>query len=53
MNVPYTMIPKMVADAAAIIQPEILYPYHFGNTKKLVELMENQNNTEVRIRNLK
>jgi len=49
------MTPKMVADAAAIIQPEILYPYHFGNTntKKLVELMENQNNTEVRIRNLK
>jgi len=55
MNLPYTMTPEMVADAAKMFHPKILYPYHYGNTdtSKLVDLMKNQNETEVRIRDLK
>jgi L-ascorbate metabolism protein UlaG (beta-lactamase superfamily) len=55
MNLPYTMTPEMVADAAKVIRPKILYPYHFGNTdtSKLVELLKNEKGIEVRIRNLK
>lgn len=54
MNLPYTMTPEMVADAAKTFKPGILYPYHFGDTdtKKLVDLMKGTN-TEVRIRNMK
>jgi L-ascorbate metabolism protein UlaG (beta-lactamase superfamily) len=32
MNMPYTMTPEMVADAARSFKPEILYPYHYGDT---------------------
>ncbi len=32
MNLPYTMSPEMVAAAAKVIKPAILYPYHFGST---------------------
>ena len=32
MNLPYTMTPEMVADAARAFKPKILYPYHFGKT---------------------
>ena len=41
MNLPYTMTPDMVSDAARMFNPHILYPYHYGNTdtNKLVELM--------------
>ncbi|WP_320110794.1 MBL fold metallo-hydrolase [Draconibacterium orientale] len=55
MNLPYTMTPKMVADATKMFQPKVLYPYHFGetNTGELAELLKNQNKTELRIRNLK
>lgn len=55
MNLPYTMTPKMVADAASMFQPEILYPYHYGDTdvSKLMKLMKDRKNTEVRIRNMK
>ena len=55
MNLPYTMTPEMVADAARSIQPAVLYPYHFGDTdpEKLVKLLENEKDIEVRIRNLK
>lgn len=54
MNFPYTMTPEMVADAAKAIQPEILYPYHYGNTdtSKLVELLKDEN-IEVRIRDMR
>jgi L-ascorbate metabolism protein UlaG (beta-lactamase superfamily) len=54
MNLPYTMTPEMVADAARSFKPKILYPYHFGdtNTDQLVQLLKGEN-TEVRIRNLK
>ncbi len=55
MNLPYTMTPEMVADAAKAFRPRILYPYHFGDTatSKLVELLKNENDIEVRIRNMK
>lgn len=54
MNLPYTMTPEMLADAAKLFNPKILYPYHFGDTdtNELVELMKNQDKTEVRIRKL-
>lgn len=32
MNLPYTMTPEMVAEAARMVHPKILYPYHYGET---------------------
>lgn len=54
MNLPYTMTPEMVADAAKSFKPAILYPYHFGatNTSTIVNLLKDSG-IEVRIRNLK
>jgi hypothetical protein len=54
MNLPYTMTPEMVADAARAFQPGILYPYHFGDTDKakLTALLEDQKAIEVRIRRM-
>ena len=54
MNLPYTMTPEMVADAARAFKPRILYPYHFGetNTSELTKLL-NDPKIEIRIRNLK
>ena len=55
MNLPYTMSPAMVADAALAFRPAILYPYHFGQTdpQKLVDLLKDEKGIEVRIRDLK
>ncbi len=55
MNLPYTMTPEMVADAAKAFQPEILYPYHYGDTdpEKLVELLKDQKQIDVRIRDMR
>jgi L-ascorbate metabolism protein UlaG (beta-lactamase superfamily) len=55
MNLPYTMTPEMVADAAKAMKPKILYPYHFGDTdtSKLMELMKDTPGVEVRIRKMK
>ena len=54
MNLPYTMTPGMVADAAKAIQPAVLYPYHYGQTdpEELVLLLKDEKNIEVRIRDL-
>jgi L-ascorbate metabolism protein UlaG (beta-lactamase superfamily) len=54
MNLPYTMTPEMVADAAKAIQPKILYPYHFSDTdtSKIVDLLSEQPGIEVRIRKM-
>ena len=54
MNLPYTMTPEMVADAAKMVKPKILYPYHFGNmdTNQLIELLKDQKELEVRIRKM-
>jgi len=55
MNLPYTMSPEMVADAAKAFKPKILYPYHYGQTdpNKLVELLKDSKNIEVRIRDMR
>jgi L-ascorbate metabolism protein UlaG (beta-lactamase superfamily) len=54
MNLPYTMTPEMVAEAAKAFRPRILYPYHYGNTdvSKLVELLKGEKKIEVRIRKM-
>jgi len=54
MNLPYTMTPEMVADAAAAFKPAILYPYHYGQTdpSKLLELMKGTPGVEIRIRQM-
>ncbi len=55
MNLPYTMTPEMVADAAKAFKPRILYPYHFGetDTSKVVSLLKGTPDIEVRIRKMK
>ena len=55
MNLPFTMTPEMVADAAISLQPRVLYPYHYGQTdpNELVELLKNKGEIEVRIRDLR
>ena len=55
MNLPYTMTPEMAADAARMIKPRILYPYHYGetDTSKLVALLKDAKETDVRIRKMK
>jgi L-ascorbate metabolism protein UlaG (beta-lactamase superfamily) len=54
MNLPYTMTPAMVADAAKAFRPKILYPYHFGKTKtaELVKLLADEKEIEVRVRKM-
>jgi L-ascorbate metabolism protein UlaG (beta-lactamase superfamily) len=54
MNLPYTMSPEMVADAARAFRPKILYPYHFGDTDtaRIVRLLQGEKEIEVRIRKL-
>jgi len=55
MNLPYTMTPEMVVDASRAFKPKILYPYHYGQTNpnKLIELLKDSKDIEVRIRNLR
>jgi len=55
MNLPYTMTPEMVADAAKAFKPRILYPYHYGDTdtSKLLDLLKSTKEIEVRIRKMK
>ncbi|MBN1799777.1 MAG: MBL fold metallo-hydrolase [Spirochaetales bacterium] len=54
MNQPYTMTPEQVAAAVNVIKPKIVYPYHYGNTdvNQLKELLKNNNDVELRIREL-
>lgn len=55
MNLPYTMTPEMVADAARMFKPKIVYPYHFGetDTAQLVKLLKDTPEVAVRVRNMK
>jgi len=55
MNLPYTMTPEMVADAAKAFKPKILYPYHYGQTdpQRLVNLLKGSKGIEVRIRKMR
>jgi L-ascorbate metabolism protein UlaG (beta-lactamase superfamily) len=54
MNLPYTMTPEMVADAAKAFKPKILYPYHYANTDvaKLLDILKGEKNIEVRVRKM-
>jgi L-ascorbate metabolism protein UlaG (beta-lactamase superfamily) len=54
VNVPYTMSPEMAADAAKMIRPRILYPYHFSDTdlSKLTALLRDEPGIEIRIRRM-
>ncbi|TAL34041.1 MAG: MBL fold metallo-hydrolase [Spirochaetes bacterium] len=54
MNLPYTMTPEMAADAALMLKPGILYPYHYGETdvSRLLALMKDRKGTEVRVRKM-
>jgi len=54
MNLPYTMTPEMVAEAAKAFRPGILYPYHYGDTNltQLVDLLAREKEIEVRIRKM-
>jgi L-ascorbate metabolism protein UlaG (beta-lactamase superfamily) len=55
MNLPYTMTPEMVVDAAQTFKPKVLYPYHYGDTdtSRITALLKNNNDIEVRIRKMK
>lgn len=54
MNLPFTMSPSLVAICAKAINPQIVYPYHFGETKpeELVKLLMGTG-IDVRIRSMK
>ena len=54
MNVPYTMTPEMAADAAGAFKAKILYPYHYRDTdtSKLLDLLRDDKEIEVRIRRM-
>ena len=54
MNLPYTMTPEMVADAAKAFRPKILYPYHYGKTDTSIiqDLLKNEKDIEVRVRKM-
>jgi L-ascorbate metabolism protein UlaG (beta-lactamase superfamily) len=55
MNLPFTMTPAMVADAARAFKPKVLYPYHFGetDTSTLTDLLKDTPEVEVRIHKMK
>lgn len=54
MNLPYTMTPEMVKDAALMLNPHILYPYHYGktDTSLILNLLKDTPSIEVRIRKM-
>jgi L-ascorbate metabolism protein UlaG (beta-lactamase superfamily) len=54
VNLPYTMTPEMAAAAALIVRPRVLYPYHYGttDTQRLIDLLRDERDIEVRIRQL-
>lgn len=55
MNLPYTMTPEMVADAAKAFKPKTLYPYHTGDTdlQKLSNLMKGSNEIVLVLKKMK
>lgn len=54
VNQPYTMTPEQAVKAAQMVQPRILYPYHYGETdiNKVKDGLKGYNKIDVRIRNL-
>lgn len=51
-NLPYTMTPEQVSNAARTFMPKVLFPYHYGQTKieQVTELLKGSG-IDVRIRN--
>ena len=50
-NQPYTMTPQQFAHAAEMIQPRVLFPYHYSATPmKNVEAVMKDSNVDLRIR---
>ena len=49
MNIPYTMTPEMVNDAALLFMPKVIYPYHYRGTDPnlLVGLLKDHPEIEV------
>lgn len=54
VNLPYTMTPEMAADAARMVNPKILYPYHFGktDTAQISASLAKVSGVEVRLRDM-
>lgn len=54
MNLPYTMTPEMAADAVKMVNPKILYPYHFGNSdvNELLNLLKDKKGLDIRVRKM-
>jgi L-ascorbate metabolism protein UlaG (beta-lactamase superfamily) len=54
MNLPYTMNPEMCKEAALMVKPTVLFPYHYKmgetDTEKFAQLMEEVDEIEVRFR---
>ena len=54
VNQPYTMTTEQAVRAAKIIKPKVLYPYHYSDTKieKIADLLKDEKNIDVRIRDM-
>ena len=54
VNQPYTMTVPQAVHAAAMVNPAVLYPYHYGDTQieKLIEALKNRPGIEVRVRQM-
>lgn len=51
-NLPYTMSPKQLAHAAEMVQPKVLFPYHYGETSMdEVRTLLKDSPIDLRIRN--
>lgn len=50
-NLPFTMTPEQLAEAATVIRPKVLFPYHYGHTdiQQVVTLLDGSG-IDVRIR---
>lgn len=50
-NLPFTMTPEQLTEAAKLIRPKVLFPYHYGNTdiQQVVKLLDGSG-IDVRIR---
>lgn len=50
-NLPFTMTPEQLAEAAKVIRPKVLFPYHYGKTDIIqVEKLLEASGIDVRIR---
>jgi L-ascorbate metabolism protein UlaG (beta-lactamase superfamily) len=52
VNQPFTMTPQQIRQAALMIHPKVLFPYHYSETRisEVTDLLKGSN-IDVRIRN--